>query len=224
MALEALRMWIETLTRSLVTWPNRTFHKSRTCKPRQVLKGIPVSVVTQALGHKVIAAKAIVTGCIAWIVFLSMYPSFVFGSAADSVPTFDYFGAPPVMGAWAALWSPVAVSLFFPSDSTVFQLWIQVALPLVAWTVCGWIVTRVDIGRAHRDLAPLLRRFHSSAESGVGHTRTDWVPRCSSPQSGRSERRPVFYQGRRPHRPHSWKYCDFRLRNSAWRKCAFAEG
>ena len=134
-------------------------HKSRMWYWRQVLKGIPVSVVTQALGHKVIAAKAIVTGCIAWIVFLSMYPSFVFGSAADSVPTFNYFGAPPVMGAWVALWSPVAVSLFFPSDSTVFQLWIQVALPLVAWTVCGWIVTRVDIGRAHRDLAPLFAGF-----------------------------------------------------------------
>ena len=62
-------------------------HKSRMWYWRQVLKGIPVSVVTEALGHKVIAAKAIVTGCIAWIVFLGMYPTFVFGSAADSGPT-----------------------------------------------------------------------------------------------------------------------------------------
>ena len=41
-------------------------------------------------------------------------------------------------------------------DSIVFQLWTQVALPLVAWIVCGWIVTRVDRGRTHRDLAPLF--------------------------------------------------------------------
>jgi hypothetical protein len=60
------------------------------------------------------------------------------------------------IGLWAALWSPVAVSLSHPSDSPVVQLWILVALPLAAWTVCGWIVTRVDIGRAHRDLAPLF--------------------------------------------------------------------
>src|SRR5262249_33734536 len=34
-----------------------------------------------------------------------------------------------------------------------------VVVPRVAWTVCGWIVTRVDIGRAHRDLAPLFAGF-----------------------------------------------------------------
>jgi hypothetical protein len=41
----------------------------------------------------------------------------------------------------------------------IFQLWIQVVLPLAAWTACGWIVTRVDLGRAHRDLAPLFAGF-----------------------------------------------------------------
>ena len=61
-------------------------HKSRTWYWRQVLKGIPVSVVTEALGHKVIAAKAIVTGCIAWFVFLVLYPGFVFGFVADLRP------------------------------------------------------------------------------------------------------------------------------------------
>jgi hypothetical protein len=135
-------------------------HKSRMWYWRQVLKGIPVSVVTEALGHKVIAAKAILTGCIAWLAFLAVYPGFVFGFAARSGPTFDLYSylAHPLI-AWAALWIPVAVSLLGPSDSTVFQLWIQVALPLVAWTVCGWIVTRVDSGRAHRDLAPLFAGF-----------------------------------------------------------------
>ena len=137
--------------------------KSRMWYWRQVLKGIPVSVVTEALGHKAIAAGAIVTGCIAWIVFLEMYPSFVLGSVAGPVLGFDVvtalFSAPPGMGVWAAAWSPVAFSLFFPSTSTAFQLWTQIALPLVGWTACGWIVTRVDIGRTHRDLAPLFAGF-----------------------------------------------------------------
>ena len=135
-------------------------HKSRAWYWRQVLKGIPVSVVTEALAHKAIATRAIVTGCIAWIVFLVLYPGFVFGFAADLGPSFDlvgYLGHP--LFAWAALWIPVAISLLSPSDSLVFQLWIQVALPLVGWTVCGWVVTRVDIGRTHRDLAPLFAAF-----------------------------------------------------------------
>lgn len=134
--------------------------KSRTWYWRQVLKGIPVSVVTEALGHKVIAARAIVAGCIVWFVFLAMYPNLVFGFPDDSGPSFDLFSylAHPLI-AWAALWIPVAIPLLSPSDSPVFQLWIQVALPLVAWTICGWIVTRVDIGRAHRDLAPLFAGF-----------------------------------------------------------------
>jgi len=135
-------------------------HKSRMWYWRQVLKGIPVSVVTEALGHKVIAAKAIVTGIIVWFVFLAIYPGFVFGFAPRSGPTFDLFSylAHPLV-AWAALWIPVVFSVLSPSDSIIFQLWTQIALPLVAWTVCGWIVTRVDIGRAHRDLAPLFAGF-----------------------------------------------------------------
>ena len=39
-------------------------HKSRMWYWRQVLKGIPVSMVNEALGHKAITAKAIVAGCI----------------------------------------------------------------------------------------------------------------------------------------------------------------
>jgi hypothetical protein len=134
--------------------------KSRTWYWRQVLQGIPVSVAREALGHKAIAVRAIVAGCIAWFVFVAIYPGFVFGFAPQSGPTFDLFSylAHPLI-AWAALWIPVVFSVSSPSHSLVFQLWIQVALPLVAWTVCGWIVTRVDIGRAHRDLAPLFAGF-----------------------------------------------------------------
>lgn len=134
-------------------------HKSRTWYWRQVLKGIPISIVAEALGHKMIAAKAIVAGCIAWLVFVAVYPGFVFGFASRSGPSFDlvsYLAHPLI--AWAALWIPVLFSVS-PSDSLVFQLWIQIALPLAAWTVCGWIVTRVDIGRTHRDLAPLFAGF-----------------------------------------------------------------
>ena len=134
-------------------------HKSRMWYWRQVLKGIPVSMVNEALGHKAITAKAIVAGCITWLTFLTIYPNFVFGFAGGPVLTFDILGAPPLIGAWAALSSPVATSLILPNNSMVFRIWIQFALPLIAWTVCGWVVTRVDIGRTHRDLAPLFAGF-----------------------------------------------------------------
>jgi hypothetical protein len=134
-------------------------HKSRMWYWRQVLKGIPVSIVKEALGHKSIAAKGIVAGCITWLIFLTIYPNFVFGFAGGPVLTFDIFGAAPLIGAWAALSSPVATSLILPNDWTVFRIWIQFALPLIAWTVCGWVVTRVDIGRTHRDLAPVFAGF-----------------------------------------------------------------
>jgi hypothetical protein len=135
-------------------------NKSRMWYWRQVLKGIPVSVVTAALGHKVIAARAIVAGCIAWFAFLVLYPRLVFGFSPQPGPTFDlyHYLAHPLF-AWAALWIPVLFSVSSPGDSWVLQLWIQVALPLSAWAVCGWIVTRVDTGRAHRDLAPLFAGF-----------------------------------------------------------------
>ena len=137
--------------------------KTRMWYWRQILSGIPVSVVTAALGHKTIAAGAIVAGCLAWFVFISVYPGFVLGFGPGPRFGFDIFSAlfhaPPFMGVWTATWSPVAFSLLFPSDSTAFQLWVQVALPLLAWIVCGWIVARVDVGRAHRDLAPLFAGF-----------------------------------------------------------------
>ena len=124
---------------------------------RQVLTGIPVSVVTAALGHKVIAAKAMVAGCATWFVFLAVYPSFVFGFAGPSGPSFDlasYLAHHLI--AWAALWIPVLFSVASAGDSLVFPLWVLVVLPFMAWTICGWIVTRVDIGRTHRELALLF--------------------------------------------------------------------
>jgi hypothetical protein len=134
-------------------------HKSNTWYWRQVLQGIPISIVKEAIGHKAIAAKAIVAGCISWLVFLAIYPSFVAGAGSVPVLTFDIMSAPPLIAAWAVLSNPVTVSPFLPSDSTVFRIWIQFALPFIVWTVCGWLVTRVDIGRAHRDLAPLFAGF-----------------------------------------------------------------
>jgi hypothetical protein len=138
----------------------RYVHKSTLWYWRQVLQGIPISIVTEALGHKLIAAKAIVTGFLVWFVFVGVYPNFVFGSPDGPRPSFDLYSAlvdaPPFIGVWAALWSPVAGPLISPSDSPALQLWTQFVLPFLAWTVCGWIVTRVNIGYARRDLAPLF--------------------------------------------------------------------
>lgn len=77
--------------------------KSRMWYWRQVLKGIPVSIAREALGHKAIAARAIVAGCIAWFVFVAIYPGLAFGFAPRSGPTFDLFSylVHPLV-AWAA--------------------------------------------------------------------------------------------------------------------------
>jgi len=130
---------------------------------RQVLTGIPVGVVTSALEHKAVAVGAIVTGCIAWFIFLTVFSTVVNGFASGPGPSFDLYNAllqmPPFMGVWAAMWSPAVSWVFYPSDSTMFRLWFQVVLPLAGWIACGWIVTRMDFGRPHRDLAPLFAGF-----------------------------------------------------------------
>src|SRR5262245_52800428 len=88
-------------------------HKSRLWYWRQVLMGIPVSIVREALGHKVMSAKAIVAGCITWVVFVAVSPQFLFPSASGPTPSFNVYEAlvhaPLGMGFWAATWSPVAV-------------------------------------------------------------------------------------------------------------------
>jgi len=138
---------------------------------RQVLKGIPVSIVKEALAHKRIATTAIVTGWVVWLSFVVLiYPHFTpsfFGGNAVGV---DIQPLHPIGSAWSALWAPVLFPTGLnPSSPMIFLLWIQIALPFIAWTLCGWIVTRVDIGfvrktssesgvvvRIHRELAPLF--------------------------------------------------------------------
>lgn len=132
---------------------------------RQVLKGIPVSMATEILGHKAIAARAIGAGCIAWTLFVVfVYPAFTtpfFGGNSVGV---DLQVLHPIGSAWSVLWAPAGLSVALnPSNPLTFLLWIQLALPFLAWILIGWIVTRVDIDRlgvrVHRDLAPLFAGF-----------------------------------------------------------------
>ena len=152
-------------------------HKSRMWYWRQVLKGIPVSVATQALGHKVIAAKAVVAGCIAWFVFLVLYPGFVFGFVADLGPSFDlvgYLGHPLF-----ALGRPVDSGRHLTVVPERFDG--LSALDSSGFTARGmdrlWLDRDASGHRSHASRSgAAVRRFHSSAESGVRGTRSDGLP------------------------------------------------
>jgi hypothetical protein len=140
---------------------------------RQSLKGIAVSMATQILGHKAIAARAIAAGCIAWTLFVVfVYPAFTTSFFGGNSLGVDVQALHPIGSAWSVLWAPAGLSFGpNPSNPLVFLLWIQLALPFLAWTLIGWLVTRVDIGpapkesnehlivRVHRDLAPLFAGF-----------------------------------------------------------------
>jgi hypothetical protein len=146
-------------------------HRNRVWYWRQVLKSIPVSVIKEALRHKRIAITAIVTGWIVWLSFVVLiYPLFTAAFLRGNNVGVDIELLHPLGSAWSALWAPVlfATSLN-PTYPMIFLLWIQIALPFIVWTLCGWIVTRVDLGfrsrdssgprhivHVHRDLAPLL--------------------------------------------------------------------
>lgn len=138
---------------------------------RQVLKNIPVSIVKEALGHKRIATMAIIAGWAIWLSFIVLiYPRFTPAFLGGNAVGVEIQPIHPVASAWSALWAPVLFPMGLnPSSPVIFLLWIQIALPLIVWTLCGWIVTRVDIGIAlnrssepglvvhvHRDLAPLF--------------------------------------------------------------------
>jgi len=107
---------------------------------RQAMKAIPVSLFKEIRGHKRIAARALLTGWAMWILFVTwIFPlvsPFFFGVS---------FGVDlmhprqPIQVAWSVLWAPV---LGQASLARPFSYVFAVALPLLAWAVCGWLVAR----------------------------------------------------------------------------------
>jgi hypothetical protein len=131
---------------------------------RQVLKAIPISVLKEVREHRQIAARAIVAGLAIWTLFIVMiYPLFTSPFFGGNTVGVDIQPLHPIGSAWSVLWAPVLMPTgLSPSNPFAFVALMQIALPLLVWTLCGWIVARVDVGLDPQSVASprLVVRFH----------------------------------------------------------------
>ncbi len=105
---------------------------------RQAMKAIPVSLCKEIRAHKRIAARALLTGWVIWILCnFSIFP----------------LVSPFFFGAWGVWWNPVLGGgiLARPLDNSaefrrVYPFVFAVVLPLIVGGTCGWLVARF-----HRD-------------------------------------------------------------------------
>ena len=106
---------------------------------RQAMKAIPVSLFKEIRGHKRIAASALLTGWGMWIVYVTwifplLTPFFFGGNFGVAIEP-----RAPIGTAWSVLWAPVLVQAGLARP---FSFVFGVALPLIVWTMCGWLVAR----------------------------------------------------------------------------------
>jgi len=106
---------------------------------RQAMSAIPVSFFKEIRGHKRIAARALLTGWVMWILCSkSIFP----------------LVSPFFFGAWTVMWMPVLGGgvLARPSNKWaelrhVYPFVFEVALPLIVGSICGWVVARFHRGQ-----------------------------------------------------------------------------
>jgi hypothetical protein len=138
---------------------------------RQAMRAIPVSFFKEIRGHKLLAARAALTGWVMWTFFVVfIFPAFTTPFFGGNAVGAEIQPMHPIGSAWTVLWAPVLLPSSMNSNRALaYLLWIRVALPFIAWAICGWLVARVDIGldpqkssgprlvvRLHRDLVLLL--------------------------------------------------------------------
>jgi hypothetical protein len=114
---------------------------------RQALKAIPVSAFREVRARKWMAARAVAAGFAIWTAFVVLiYPLFTLSFFGGNGVGVEIQPLHPIGSAWSVLWAPVLLPAGLkPSSPIAFLLWIRIALPLLMWTICGWIVARVDI-------------------------------------------------------------------------------
>jgi len=122
---------------------------------RQAMKAIPISFAREIRSHKLVAARALLTGWGIWILcLLTLFPflgSLYFGvgsgySFGVMVPgVLAPFSPGQLLGTgWSLLWSPVLGQAAIPSglegQARAISYVIGVALPFLVWSMCGWLV------------------------------------------------------------------------------------
>jgi hypothetical protein len=101
---------------------------------RQAMKAIPVSLFKEIRAHKRIAARALLTGWVTWILCsFSILP----------------LASPFFFGEWNVMWSPLLGGgiLARPLNNSAefrhtYPFLFAVVLPLIVGAMCGWLVAR----------------------------------------------------------------------------------
>jgi len=94
---------------------------------RQAMSAIPVSFFKEIRGHKRIAARALLTGWVMWILCgKSIFP----------------LVSPFFFGAWTVMWMPVLGQVGLARPFYLIFTAFANALPLIVGAMCGWLVAR----------------------------------------------------------------------------------
>jgi hypothetical protein len=128
---------------------------------RQAMKAIPVSFFKEIRGHKRIAARALLTGWVMWILGgISIFPLVFFGTNVG----FDFEPRHPIGTAWSFMWMPVLGPASFHRP---FSFVFAVALPLIVGAMCGWLVARWQICAQRHPPAIRISQVHRDQQTGV---------------------------------------------------------
>src|SRR5438128_2262813 len=106
---------------------------------RQAMKAIPVSLFKEIRGHKGIAARALLMGFGMWLLYIVLIFFPLISRFPLPIEPRDSIGT-----AWTALSAPVGVQTQL---TRLLSLIFAVALPLIVWAVCGWLVARIYRGQ-----------------------------------------------------------------------------
>jgi len=106
---------------------------------RQAMKAIPVSLFREIRAHQGIAARALLTGWVTWILCGSLiFPAVFFGTNMGVAVSWGH----PIGSLWSFMWMPVLGTYtarpFYP---LVFAA--AITLPLLVGAMCGWLVSRI---------------------------------------------------------------------------------
>jgi hypothetical protein len=115
---------------------------------RQALKAVPISLFREIRAHKLIAARALVTGWGIWILYLLTLSPLFFGrrfSIAVPLAVGELPGGLLRTG-WTVLWTPVLSQGPMPGrcegciTDFHFSYLIGIVSPLIVWAICGGLV------------------------------------------------------------------------------------
>jgi len=113
---------------------------------RQALKAIPISLCREVFAHKTIAARALLTGWVLWIVGVTATFVSISGFFFDGAIRVMINPSHPIQSAWSVLWQPIlgpySITQWTGSRS-LYTFLFALVLPGIMGAVCGWLLARL---------------------------------------------------------------------------------